>query len=253
MITTGKPQETFTKRFNVLRDRYRRHVLVTLTVLSTLAFIFALFFTAVWDWVFKSGLIQYVTFLMVLDVAESLNSNRGPWATHTSRNQDESMPRLIEAARLCRAEGVDLLEYAAVTTLPLIRAVHREGVPIRLLIKHPDTVFGLQRDRIIATLDTIFNSIFVGYKGQFEVRCYRLPFNLRARRLGKEVLELGWLTTDIKGQTAYGHGNPSLIVDLSARSNDFLLEFFNRTFDDLWNAADTEDARLVLGRLQPKM
>ena len=123
---------------------------------------------------------------------------------------------------------------------------------MRMLIKHPDTVAGLQRERTVGTLEIIFDSIFENYQGKFEVRCYCLPFNLRGRRLGKKLLELGWLTTDAKRQTAYGHQNPSVIVDLSTKRNDYLLEFFNRSFDDLWNASDTEDAQAVLSRFRPK-
>ena len=120
---------------------------------------------------------------------------------------------------------------------------------MRLLVKHPETVVGIQRQRMLATLDTLYNSIFDNYTGSFEIRCYRLPFTLRGRRLGREVLELGWLTPDIQRQTAYGHANPLILVDLSTKRNEHLQMFFDRTFNDYWKDDKTEDGRAVLGRL----
>jgi hypothetical protein len=64
------------------------------------------------------------------------------------------------------------------------------------------------------------------------------------------MLEVGWLTPDIRREMAYGHGNPSFIVDISWPGNQGFLEFFNRSFRELWDAEDTEDGREVLKRLQ---
>jgi hypothetical protein len=249
MTTPDNPQ-TLASRFKAFLDRHRVQALATFAVIVALTFIAAQILPPVQQFVLKRGVIQYATLLLVLDLAVSVFLQQAPGRTRLSQNQDESLPRLIEAVPHCRTDGVDLLEYAGATTLPLIRDIQREGVPLRMLVKHPDTVSGLQKQRMITTLDTLYNSIFDGYTGKFEVRCYRLPFNVRGRRLGGEVLELGWLTTDLKRQSAYGHSNPSVIADLSTKSNEYLREFFDRTFSDLWTAADTEDGRAVLTRLQ---
>ena len=121
---------------------------------------------------------------------------------------------------------------------------------MRLLIKHPATINGLQQQRMITTLDTLYNSIFDNYDGKLEIRCYRAPYSLRARRVGDDMLEIGWLTPDIRREMAYGHSNPSFIVDISRPENQNFLEFFNRSFSELWDAADTEDGREVLKQLQ---
>lgn len=253
MTPTGETKRTLTRRFNEYRNRYRVQIAAAFAVVATFALVGAQFFPAVQEYAFQSGLVQYITLLVVLDLAVSRYLDRGQSTTQLGRNQDETMPRLIEAVSRCRSTGIYLLEYAGATTLPLIRAVRREGVPLQMLVKHPDTIVGAQRHRNIGALDTIINSIFDNYHGEFEVRCYRQPFSLRGRRLGNELLELGWLTPDVKRQMAYGHANPSVIVDLSMRSDNYLLEFFDRTFKDLWNDDDTEDARAVLGRLQSEI
>jgi hypothetical protein len=122
---------------------------------------------------------------------------------------------------------------------------------LRILVKHPDTVEGMQKQRMITTLDTIYNSIYEdGCPARVELRCYRQPFSLRGRRFGKKLLELGWLTVDAKRQMAFGHSNPSIVVDLTTTENEYLLRFFERTFDDLWNDPTTEDGKKVLARLQ---
>lgn len=123
---------------------------------------------------------------------------------------------------------------------------------MRMLVKHPATVSGLQRHRMITTLDTLYNSIFENCPADCEIRCYRLPFNMRGRRMGREMLEIGWLTSDVRRQTAYGHSNPCVLVDLTSSKNEYLREFFDRTFTDIWNAPDTEDAREVLEQLPPE-
>jgi hypothetical protein len=241
----AKPK-TFLGRFNAFRDRYRVQTSVALAVLAALAFIAAEIVPAVQQFIITTGLLQYITLLVLLDLTISIYQLLRPPTMKVAKNQDESMPMLIEALPHCRIEGVYLLEYAGATTLPLIRAIQREGVPLRILLKHPETISGLQRQRNIATLDTICNSIFEDYKGSFEIRCYRLPYTLRSRCLGKELLELGWLTPDVKRQTAFGHGNPSLVVDLSNRSNEHLYSFFRTTFETYWNDPGTEDGRAVL-------
>lgn len=250
MGETNKKSGTFWSRFKAFVDRYRVQASVAFGIIAIITFTLGEMIPKVQEWVFKSGVMQYLTLLVVLDLAVAIYMNQAPPITEISANQDESLPRLIDAVPLCRSTGADLLEYAGQTTLPLIRAIQREGVPMRMLVKHPDTISGLQKHRMVTTLDTLFNSIFEGYSGTFEIRCYTLPFTLRGRRLGRELLELGWLTFDLKRETAYGHANPSVLADLSTKKNEYLLKFFERTFNDLWGAADTEDGRAVLKRLQ---
>ncbi len=241
--------KTMVSKFNALRERYRIQISVALAILAFITFFAAQYVPVVQQYILTTGLLQYLTLIVLLDLAASIYVMQRPPATRIARNQDESMPRLIEAVPHCRNDSVDLLEYAGATTLQLIRAVRREGVSMRILVKHPETVDGLQRQRNITTLDTICNSIFDNYRGSFEIRCYKLPYTLRGRRLGKVLLELGWLTPDVKRKTAFGHGNPALIADLSNSSNEHLRIFFETTFETFWTDVGTEDGREVLRRL----
>jgi hypothetical protein len=258
METTGYNNEQFNKpntltgKFAAFRDKYRVQLSVTLAVVASVTFIVAEIIPPIQKFIFDSGLLQYLIFLFLLDLTVSIYLQQKSPTTSLVKNQDESMPRLIEAVKLCRSDGADLIEYAGATTLPLIRAIQREGVKMRLLVKHPETILGIQRERMITTLDTLYNSIFEDSVGKFEIRCYKLPYTLRGRRLGKEILEIGWLTPDKKRQMAFGHSNPSVLVDLSVKHNDYLLKFFDKTFDDLWNDDETEDGKLVLDKYQIK-
>jgi hypothetical protein len=242
--------QTLFSKANALRERYRIHVSATLAVLVLVTFFVAREITTVQKFLVDSGLIQYLTLIVLLDLAISVYRLQSPGVCRLMRNQDEAMPRLLDAVASCRGEGADLLEYAGMTTLPLIRAIRRECVPLRMLVKHPETIEGMQKQIMITTLDALYNAVFAGYDGACEIRCYRLPFTLRGRRLGKEVLELGWLTPDAKRQTAYGHGNPSIIAELSTTRNDHLRVFFEKTFNELWTNSGTEDGRAVLARLR---
>lgn len=236
-----------------LRDLIERYRVAALRIFAV-ATVCALAADQIWptfhDFIVQNGIVQYATLLLVIDLTISVYLIKRPEDVRMAENQDESMPQLIAEVGRCRGDGIDLLEYAGQTTLPLIRAIQKEGVAMRLLVKHPETIAGLQRTRMITTLDTIFNSIYEGQVTGCEVRCYRASYGLRGRRLGYKVLELGWLTVDAKRQTAFGHANPSVVADLSLHSNDYLRSFFDRTFENLWTACDTEDAREVLARLE---
>lgn len=163
-------------------------------------------------------------------------------------NQDTAMSTLI--AQVEKSTSVDLLEYAGATTLPLIRAIRDKAVPLRLLVKHPDTVEEVQRQRTLTTLDTLFKSVFHDYVGQFEIRCYRLPYSLRGRYFRDKALELGWLTPDLLGQTTHGSKNLSVFFSFSNQRNEEAVRLFVRTFDDYWTDSQTEEALTVLTRYE---
>lgn len=237
-------------RLRRLLERYRPQALIAVAVSATIALLLAQIVSSFDEFLTDNEIIPYLTLLIVLDLAVAQQAAREPETLDLADNQDESMPVLLTAVSSCRRTGADLLEYAAATTLPLIRALRREEVPVRILIKHPETVDGVQRQRSIITLETLYNSIYAEYDGEFEIRCYRQGYSLRARRLGNVLLELGWLTPNVERQTAYGHHNPSIMVDLTKAHGDSLRSFFDRTFSDLWSADETEDGRRVLERMQ---
>lgn len=241
-------QRTFTKRFKDFREQYRVHIAATMAVLAALTFITAEIIPAVSEYIISSGIIHYIILILVLDIATALYSQRSKDRTWILKNQDEALPSLLNVVTQCRKEEIQLIEYAGATILPLIREIQRHNVPLRMLVQHPEKIEGIQKQRMIATLDTIFTSIFEDDQKNIEIRCYRLPFTIRGRRMGNKLLEIGWLTYDIKRQTAYGHQNPCVIVDLSTRKNENFRLFFERTFNDLWENPTTEDGQTVLER-----
>lgn len=244
----GKKRNPILARLQQLRDRYRAQTLIVIAIAAGLLLIVSKFFPGIEQFVRQNNVIEVVTLLILIDVAIAFEGYRVDQSIRVVENQDESLEELIDAVP--KASRADLLEYAASTTLPLIRAIQRSNVPVRLLIKHPETIEGLQRDRSITTLDTLFNSVFDEHTGKFEIRCYKLPFSLRGRYLHGRMLELGWLTPDDKRKTAYGHANPSSLVAMPNRRNDHLREFFERTFKDYWEHPETEPGYEVLKRLQ---
>ena len=177
------------KRLQALRDRHRVQGLAAIAVIVTILLVVAQIVPSVGAYIFDKSIIPYLTLLIVLDIALVLDVRRD---VRFMGNQDESLDELISAVPGCHQ--ADLLEYAGATTLPLIRIIQRENVPLRLLVKHPDTVDGLQRQRMITTLDTLYNSIYAKSMGNCQIRCYRLPYSLRGRYLHGRILELGWLT-----------------------------------------------------------
>lgn len=239
---------TFFNRIQELLERHRTKALASIAVLVTLTLAAAQIFPALNAFIYSTTLIPYLTLIVVLDLARTNGSRFREENVRFMSNQDESFDDLLPTVAHCRQ--ADLIEYAGATTLPLIRAIQRENVPMRLLMKHPDTVEGLQRDRMITTLDSIYNSIFKDHRGEFEIRCYKLPYSLRARHFHGIVLELGWLTPDPEHETAFGHQNPSAFIDLRHGAEQHFLDFFKRTFDIYWTHPETEDGLAVLQRAQ---
>jgi hypothetical protein len=240
-------------RFNMWSPRYRLGCLAVIAIVATGLVAMGHIVPSVAAYISNTSMISYlVVIILAFDIGLMVRLLRivqfVPNEERFMPNQDESMAELISAVPKC--ERADLLEYAAATTLPLIRSIMRENVPMRLLLKHPDTVEGHQRQRMITTLDTLYTSIFAEYSGKYEIRCYRLPYSVRGRHLHGRLLELGWLTPDPYRQSAFGHANPSALIAVSDTPKEYLREFFDKTFAIYWNHSETEDALTVLRTLQ---
>ena len=157
----GKTESrTLTESFRSLRQKYQSRVTIVLVIIAIVVYSLEEISPSVEEYVVKSGLLEYIILIILLDIGYFIYRFEKPATMNVAHNQDETMPKLIEVVPLCRSTGIDLLEYAGFTTLPLIRAVQREGVHMRMLVKHPDTVDKIQAQRTITTLDTIYNSIF---------------------------------------------------------------------------------------------
>lgn len=250
MAQTGSNTPSSFGRLNRFIEKHKSRALVVVGVLALIGILIGQVVPGVQDILIAKGVFTCLILLLVIDLARADAGRLEHQSLEGAVNQDEALPILIAVVPECRRETFQLLEYASATTLPFIRSIQREGATLQLLLKHPETVTGLQRQRMITTLDTLYNSIFDGYSGSFEARCYRQPYSLRGRRLGGRMLEVGWLTPDYRRSTAYGHANPSVLLEgLNATTKPFF-DFFDRTFNDLWSAPDTEDAKVVMQRMQ---
>lgn len=237
-------ETTILSRLKNFIDQYRARALVLLGTSAAFVLIASEVFPEAQEYLTKSNIVSLLTLIIVIDIAYAINTIQLKESLHFASNQDEALEFLLPLISDCTQ--ADLIEYAGSTPLPIIRQIQRERIPIRILVKHPDTLQGLQKSRSITTLDTLYNSVFKDHTGDYEIRCYRLPFSLRGRHLHGKILELGWLTPDYKNQTAFGHSNPTTLIDLPDKRNEYLLDFFNRTFSDYWNHTDTEDGHNVL-------
>lgn len=242
---------TLIGRFNKFREKYKVQSYATIAVIITIALLLGQILPTVKKYISDSGLLNYIILLVLLDLSSSVYLYKRSSSIITTKNQDEGMPKLISEISKYKCNSADLLEYAGMTTLSLIRELCRKNIEVRILVKHPDTISGIQKSRMISTLDSLYNSIFKDYSGSFEVRCYKLPHSLRGRRIGTDLLELGWLTPDYKNESAFGHTNPSVQIDLTFNYNNHFLVFFNKTFDDLWNHKETEDGLVVFNKFKP--
>src|ERR1035441_5367580 len=96
MTSAREIDKTLTGRFRPLLDHYRTQASATFAVTAPLAFIAGEIFPKVNEFVFHSGVLLYVTFLVVLDLSVSVYLNQAPAITQLLKNQDESMVRLNE-------------------------------------------------------------------------------------------------------------------------------------------------------------
>lgn len=233
----------------------RRKKMVAILLLLSIgpaAIFFSLFLDLAWPIATANLILTSAVILILLRRFTNRGSiDRSESLIKVFSNQDEAMPTLL--AQVDGSIRADLLEYAGATTLPLIRAIRRKKIPMRLLIKHPDSVDGMQKQRTLTTLDTLLNSVFAGYVGDFEIRCYRLPYTLRGRYFRNRSIEIGWLTPDIAGQTVHGSANLSLFLPLEPSRSEPAVRLFTRTFDDYWSHEQTEDAKIVLSTLSAEV
>ena len=235
------------QKLNLLMGQYRLTSLKTLAVIVTILIVAAQISPEVQKYIITNGILTYIVLIVLLDLTILIENKVIYSAVEVLTNQDESMDTLI--SNVANTKQIELLEYAAATTLPLIRAIHKHNVPVKILIKHPETVDGLQRQRTITTLDTLYNAVFNEGCKNFEIKCYKLPYTLRARLFHEKLLELGWLTPNLPHQTAHGSYNPLVLFDLRRDRNDHAQQFFKRTFNDYWCHSETEDGAVVLERL----
>lgn len=238
------------KQLSRWRERYRREATVALVVAATLVLLLTQVSDSIGNFVSGAQVLAYVTLIIVADLALAVDRvmSRVRYV-RVSSEQDSLLPTLLEVADdLPESSNADLLEYAGISITPLIRRLRSRHAHIRILIKHPETCARYQRQRTESNLEALLGSVLSGYEGNYEVRCYRAPYSLRGRRVGRRFLELGWLTPDFARDTAFGRVNASVFLDPTVEDGHYLGTLFERTFEDLWNHPATVDAHTIVTR-----
>ena len=185
--------------------QYRRQVIVAIVVVASGVLLLSQVSSAVNSVVSGTAVVGYATMLLVADVALSVEGVVSRIReVRISREQDALLATLLEAVdNASRKASADLLEYAGISITPVIRRLQDKEMPMRILLKHPDTCGRYQKQRSLSNIEALYNSVLKDAR-QFEVRCYRAPYSIRGRRIGDHFLEVGWLTPDFGRDTAYG-------------------------------------------------
>lgn len=254
-MPTGEEAKTALSRFRDFQRRYRRPTIVVLGVVVTVWFILARalgLFGKVFD---KSDLLSLLVFILLVDVSFSLAEAMRDASTGTlkiSRDQQSDNARFQESAQAIQPSTADLLEYSAVEANQLIVFLKQRRWRMRILVKHPDTVGDRQRQKILTNIRHLRRIVLNDYQNMSEVRCYRQAASLRGRVLGKRAINVGWYTPDVDNPEleVRGHSNPMITANAGTPEGGYLLRMFDGLFERLWHAPGTEDAYLVLGRIE---
>ncbi|USZ71492.1 hypothetical protein [Natronosalvus halobius] len=141
-----------------------------------------------------------------------------------------------------RPNEVKMIEYSSSTVDSIIEDAVREGAEIKLLLKHPDsTIPKNQPDKILNQVKSLHSDLN-GYQNM-EIRFYRQPAGLRARKFDNDLINCGWYTyqyDEIRGTHLKGHTNPTVL--LSAEETEeyrYMEDLFDRIFINLWENATT--------------
>jgi hypothetical protein len=149
---------------------------------------------------------------------------------------------------LPKIQSADLIAFSGRDARGILEEILRHsGCPIRLLMKHPDSVGRIQRQWIVAELERMQRYLVPEYSETLHIRCYRAPYSLRGRKLHPYLINVGWYTPLIDDEVeVVGHTNPLVIAKLDTPEGASLCKMFDTLFEALWNASTTEDAATVM-------
>jgi hypothetical protein len=235
------------------REKYWRRISVTIIVVCWALFIVGSQIDAVSSAFINSGALQLLILTVLLEM--SFSASRQPHSAVKVASRDSDVgATLVSDIRDKHIAQADLLEFSGVAVEDLIRALATKGCRVRLLVKHPDSVGAFQKRRIISNLEALYGRDYID---RVEIRCYTFPASLRGRKLGSELINLGWYTPFIENGSlaryeVMGHDNALVTAPLSSREGEGLAAMFQLTFDALWSANGTEDGRTVVDRYEAR-
>jgi hypothetical protein len=244
--------KTFYRKLIDLRQRYAKEVAIALGLLAILAFLLAQVIPDIEQWMLKSNALTLLIFLLVLDISYVLSQLVLRPQITVSRDQDDDQTEFLKLCKNSRIDRADLLEFSTAEAGAIIRALKERQCPMRILVKHPDSVQEDDaKERVIQTVWRLIEHTLDDCP-KASIRCYRQPASIRGRRLGNAYLNLSWYTPDLKTPQfeTRGHTNPLITVDLATLEGQYLLRMFEGLFDRLWTSKYTEDAKAVMDHMK---
>lgn len=256
------------QRYLEWRERYLWPTTVTAGVLILGLFVLAQIFGAMEGLLLERQFLNFAILLLLLDVGQLLvrvaqstsdlqrllvgvaQSISGASAIRVSPDQHTDSPRIEEDVKRLRPKNADLLEYSSDTVRSLIKTLRNQGCEIRILLRDPSSVNGvLQQTRICNRLRSLLTPPRPGSKPvpKIKVRCYSRDASVRGRKLGDDLINIGWYIPDLwdEKKEIVGHENPLITADAMSPEGRQLAAWFDNYFDKLWREATS--AKKALG------
>lgn len=248
----------FLKGFPGIVSPYLLHIAVAMFVGVAIAWLVSNAVGPLREVLVERQLVNVLLFLLVVNaifyldrVARQLRVPGVPGIVRVSPDQYSDTRPLVDQIEKLSAQKARLLEFSGFTALALIEELLQKGWEVDLLVKHPESVGWNQGMRIRTVLDDLERRVelMIGQaKQRLHVRCYRASASLRGRKLGEELVNLGWYTpTSGKDPSGgplevVGDVNPLITARLDAPECCCFGRMFDRLFDELWDDKTTEDA-----------
>lgn len=141
-----------------------------------------------------------------------------------------------------RPNEVKMIEYSGSTVDSIIQDAVLEGAEVKLLLKYPyNTITDNHPSKILGQIKLLQSDL--GTAENLQIRFYRAPAGLRARKFDEDLINCGWYTyqvSDKRGPHVKGHINPTVLVT-SDQKEDYrdLNQMFDRVFNSLWESGET--------------
>jgi hypothetical protein len=170
-----------------------------------------------------------------------------PHSYSQSESQEEGRSLLFEAIDDNDVDMIKMIEYSSATVRQVVEKALSDGIHVKLLLKNPKTM-DLDEDDWMEEYNRIRNSLRhycdnITSSGDLYVRFYEENATLRGRKVGDDVINVGWYTFDGRtgGVTSvWGPQNPTIFFYEGDHENyPSMNNFFEEVFGHLWENGTT--------------
>lgn len=162
-------------------------------------------------------------------------------------SQEEGTEILCEAIDSNDPNIVKMIEYSSGTVNQVVNKALNSGAHVKLLLKSPKTMnldeddwreeYVRLRNSLTRYCDNFSNS------DNLHIRFYEENATLRGRKIGNDVINVGWYTFDDRSggiTSVWGPQNPTIFLyDEDHENYSPINEFFEQVFEDLWESGTT--------------